>query len=99
MIGITQNLHFQVRPISEDVGVGIDETGQDRGMTEVKYFSAGGYLDPVGGPDFADLVILDEYELIGQEPVGFAIKKPTGANGNPVIGGGRRLGIERSESS
>ncbi len=77
----------------KDVGVGVDEAGEDGGVGEVDDVEAGGRLGG-GGGDFYDAVVLDDDDLVFERRVGGAVDEGAGADdGDPFGCGGRRLGL------
>ena len=55
-----------VRIGEHDVGVAIDEAGEDGGLAEVDDVGAGGDLDLVGGSDAGDFFAVDHDDLVAQ---------------------------------
>ena len=66
--------------VDHDVGVAIDEAGEDGGLAEVDDVGASGDLDLVGGRDSGDFFALDDDDLIAEHLAGADVEEMTGAD-------------------
>ena len=64
LIGVAQNLHFQIRAIAEHVCVSVDQTRKNGGVAQIDYLGVGWNFDLVGGSDLDDLLAVDQYHLV-----------------------------------
>ena len=63
-----------------DVGVAIDEAGEDSGLSEVDDVGAGWDLDLVGRRDAGDFVSVNYDDLIAEHLAGADVEEMTGAD-------------------
>ena len=71
-----------LRPVVEHMGMGVNEAGQNRRLTEVNHARPGWDLDLTLGPYVHDSIALDEDELFAQHPAGLAVKQAARADGH-----------------
>ena len=69
--------------LQENVRVGIDEAGQDRGFRQVNHSRAGGNLRGRRIANTLDAIAVDDDHLIVPRLVGLAVDEGTGANDRP----------------
>ena len=78
-------MHFQIRPVAEYMGVGVDEARQNCGVAKIDDARAGGYPDAICWSYVRDPVRSNQNDLIRREPVRLAVKQPSGTDGDLVI--------------
>jgi hypothetical protein len=84
LVGIAQDLAIEIGTISENVSVGVDESGKDSSVTQIHHLSIRGHLHLLGWTNPGNAIPFDQYHLIGGQLLG-SVEQAAGADRNPVI--------------
>ena len=85
LVGIAQDLSFQVGSVTKNMCVRVDQAGKHGGVTQVHHIGARRHFHSLSRTNLGDAVPMDQNDLIVRQLFRLRIKKPAGANCDPVV--------------